>query len=118
VAGRPSRGGARAWHALAIAPPPRRRWRESAACLGAREGIASFRFLDGTTLGATLEILDGTTVIYVRGRDDTALDMNAFLDGTPRVYDPQSVRLTTVRREYDERGASRRRRSRTARRRA
>lgn len=63
---------------------------------GACEATASFRFIDGTTPGATLEILDGTSVIYVRGGADEVLQMNAFLDGTSRVYDPQRVRLITI----------------------
>ena len=63
---------------------------------GACEGIASFQFLGGTRLGATLEILDGTSVIYLRGGEDTVLDMTAFLDGEVRAYDPQQVRLVTV----------------------
>ena len=63
---------------------------------GACEGTATFQFLDGTRPGATLEILDGTSVIYLRGGDDSLLDMNAFLEGTNRVYDPQRVRLTTM----------------------
>jgi RHS repeat-associated protein/uncharacterized repeat protein (TIGR01451 family) len=63
---------------------------------GACEGIASFRAVDGTRPGATLEILDGTDVIYLRGGDDSVLDLNAFLDGTTKVFDPQRVRLTTI----------------------
>ena len=63
---------------------------------GACEATASFRFIDGTTPGARLDILDGTSVIYLRGGDDTLLDMAAFLDGTPIVYNPRRVRLTTA----------------------
>ena len=63
---------------------------------GACEGTASFRLVGGTRPGATLEILDGTGVIYLRGGDDTLLDLNAFLDGTSRAFDPQRVRLTTA----------------------
>jgi RHS repeat-associated protein len=63
---------------------------------GACEGVASFRFLDGTTPGATLEILGGTSVIYLRGGADEVLDMNAFLGGANVVYNPQKVRLTTL----------------------
>jgi len=62
---------------------------------GACEGVASFQFVDGTTPGATLDILDGAEVLYLRGGDDTLLDKNAFLDGDVRVYNPQRVRLTT-----------------------
>jgi hypothetical protein len=57
---------------------------------GACEGTASFRFVDGTRPGATLEVLDGTSVIYLRGGDDTLLDMHAFFDGdirAPRTSD-------------------------------
>ena len=60
------------------------------------EGVASFRFIDGTTPDATLDILDGTGVIYVRGGSDVVLDRNAFLDGRERPYEPQRVRLTTI----------------------
>ena len=63
---------------------------------GACEGTAGFRFIDGTLPGATLEILDGTDVIYVRGGTDEVLDMNAFLDGRNVAYNPQRVRLTTI----------------------
>jgi RHS repeat-associated protein len=63
---------------------------------GACEGVASFRYLSGTLPGATLEILDGTGVIYLRGGDDTLLDMNDWLDGTPRVFGPRRVRLSTI----------------------
>lgn len=63
---------------------------------GACEGVAAFRFIDGTLQGATLEILDGTDVIYIRGGTDDVLDMAAFLDGTERAYNPQRVRLTTI----------------------
>ena len=62
---------------------------------GACEATASFRFIDGTRPGATLDILDGTSVIYLRGGDETLLDMNSFLDGAGVVYDPRHVRLTT-----------------------
>lgn len=63
---------------------------------GACEGTASFSFVDGTLPGATLDILDGTSVIQLRGGGDQVLDMNAFLDGTEQVYNPHKVRLTTV----------------------
>ena len=63
---------------------------------GACEATASFRFLDGTLPNASLEILDGTSVIYLRGGPDAVLDMPAFLDGVERVYNPQIVRLTTI----------------------
>ena len=52
---------------------------------GACEGTASFRFIDGTTPGAMLEILDGTSVIYLRGGADEVLDMDAFLGGASQV---------------------------------
>ncbi|MBM3303048.1 MAG: RHS repeat protein, partial [Deltaproteobacteria bacterium] len=63
---------------------------------GACEGEASFRFIDGPTPGAKLDILDGTSVIYLRGGSDQVLDMNAFLDGTEVVYNPKKVRLRTI----------------------
>lgn len=63
---------------------------------GACEATASFRFLDGPMPGATLEILDGTGVIYLRGGGDAVLDMNAYLDGTEQLYNPRRVRLTTI----------------------
>ena len=63
---------------------------------GACEGTASYQFVSGRRPGAKLEILDGTSVIYLRGGNDTVLDMNSFLEGTERPYDPQKVRLTTV----------------------
>jgi RHS repeat-associated protein len=63
---------------------------------GACEGTASFHFIEGTRPGATLEIIDGTSVIYLRGGNDVLLDMNDFLEGTERVYDPQRVRFTTA----------------------
>jgi RHS repeat-associated protein len=63
---------------------------------GACEVTAGFRFLDGSTPGATLDILDGTSAIYLRGGEDVLLDMNAFFDGTNVVYNPRRVRLTTA----------------------
>jgi RHS repeat-associated protein len=56
---------------------------------GGCEGTAGFRFIDGSTPGATLESLDGTQVIYQNG-DDKVVDPGTFL-----VYDPVNVRLTT-----------------------
>jgi RHS repeat-associated protein len=61
---------------------------------GACEGTASFRFVDGSRPGATLEILGSTGVIYLRGGDDVVLDMDAFLAGTSVAYNPARVRLT------------------------
>jgi RHS repeat-associated protein len=61
---------------------------------GACEGVASFRFVDGTRRGATLEILDGTGVIYLRGGPPEVLDLQAFLDGESRLFDPGRVMLT------------------------
>ena len=63
---------------------------------GACEGVARFQFLDGTLPGATLQILDGTRVIYLRAGPDQLLDMNDFLDGVERIYEPRRVRLTTI----------------------
>ena len=71
---------------------------------GACEVTAGFRFIDGSTPGATLDILDGTSAIYLRGGEDILLDMNAFADGTNVIYNPRRVRLTTAdgrRIEFD-----------------
>jgi RHS repeat-associated protein len=62
---------------------------------GACEATARFRFLDGTTPDAQLEILGGTSVLYPRGGPDRVLDTAAFLDGREEVYNPRQVRLTT-----------------------
>jgi RHS repeat-associated protein len=69
---------------------------ENLGITGACEGVARFQFVDGTMPGATLQILDGTDVIYLRAGPDRLLDMNDFLDGVERVYEPRRVRLTTI----------------------
>jgi RHS repeat-associated protein len=77
---------------------------------GACEGTAAFQFVSGTFPGATLEILDGNQVIYLRGGPAEVLDMNAFLDGDVRLYNPRRVRLTTIdgrRIELDPTGVTR-----------
>ncbi len=63
---------------------------------GACEGRASYQFAGGTRPGARLDILDGTSVIYIRGGDATLLELNAFLAGDQRVFDPQTLRLRTA----------------------
>lgn len=60
------------------------------------EGTAGFRFVDGTLPGATLQILDSATVLYLRGGADTVVGLDDFVAGTPRAYDPQRVRLRTL----------------------
>lgn len=62
---------------------------------GACEGVARFRFIAGTRGSATLDIVDSPQVIYVRGGTDEVLDMQSFLDGGPRPFNPRRVRLTT-----------------------
>jgi len=63
---------------------------------GACEGVASFQFVDGSRPGATLDILDGSGVIYLRGGPPNLLDLQGFLDGESRLFDPQRVRLTRM----------------------
>ena len=63
---------------------------------GACEATAAFRFIDGMTPGATLDILSGSSVIYLRTGEDVVLDMAAFLDGVEIPYNPARVRLTTI----------------------
>ena len=60
------------------------------------EGTARYRFVDGTLPGATLQILDGTTVLYLRGGPDTVIGLDDFIASTPRPYQPLRVRLTTI----------------------
>jgi RHS repeat-associated protein len=57
---------------------------------GGCEATASFRPIGGRRSGATLEILDGTDVLYLNG-DNQVVDPN-----TLTVYNPARVRLTTV----------------------
>jgi RHS repeat-associated protein len=77
---------------------------------GACEGTAAFQFVSGTFPGATLEILDGSAVIYLKGGPAEVLDMNAYLDGDIRIYNPRRVRLTTIdgrRIDFDPSGITR-----------
>jgi RHS repeat-associated protein len=59
-----------------------------AAVIGGCTATAGFRFAGGRRPGATLEILDGTDVIFLNG-DSKVVDANSFL-----VYNPRKVRLT------------------------
>jgi RHS repeat-associated protein len=61
---------------------------------GACEGVASFRQVDGSTLGAALDIIGPNGVIYVRGGEDVVLDRNSYLDGENRPFNVEQVRLT------------------------
>lgn len=68
----------------------------AAGVMGGCEATASFRFIDGETVGATLDILGNTQVLYLNG-DDRIVDPSTFL-----AYDPQPVRLTTIDgRQFD-----------------
>ncbi len=61
-----------------------------AAITGGCTAEAGFKFLDGSTPGATLEILDGKDVLYENGTNQVVKP------GTEEVFDPKQVRLTTV----------------------
>jgi YD repeat-containing protein len=61
-----------------------------AAITGGCTATASFRFLDGRRPGATLEILDGTDVLFLNG-DSKVVDADTFA-----VFNPSRVRLTTA----------------------
>ena len=56
---------------------------------GGCDATAGFRFVDGRRPGATLEILDGTQILFVNGGNDV-VDPETFLP-----YEPRRVRLTT-----------------------
>jgi RHS repeat-associated protein len=64
---------------------------------GACEGVARFRHVGGTMPGATLDILDGTSVLYLKGGPNRVIDADAYYaDGAERPYEPRRVRLTTI----------------------
>lgn len=52
---------------------------------------ASYEFVDGSTRGAALEILDGATVFQASG----SADVTRFDDPTGETYEPRRVRLRT-----------------------
>ncbi|MGR9052538.1 MAG: RHS repeat-associated core domain-containing protein [Gammaproteobacteria bacterium] len=60
------------------------------AAIGGCVGETAFDFIDGTTTGATLEILDNRFIFHVLGSGEL-LD-----DETMTLFDPGRVRLTTI----------------------
>ena len=63
---------------------------------GACEATASFRFVDGTTPGAILEILDGTSVVYLKSGDDSLLDFASLSVVRTSCITPGEFGLTTL----------------------
>jgi RHS repeat-associated protein len=57
---------------------------------GGCEATASFRTVGGRRVGATLEIMDGTDLLYLNG------DSQVVYPDTFTIYNPQRVRLTTA----------------------
>ncbi len=63
----------------------------TASIFGGCEAEASYRFVDGSTPGASLDILDGTQVFWP---NDGSNELQYFTDF--QLFNPQEVRLTTI----------------------